>query len=63
MEVVQKAGGDVYGGVLSYRPTSNLTFSGTFDRTINIASQLSADKSALTLPALSRANPIGYFDG
>ena len=45
------AEGNVYGGVLSYRPTPDLTFAGTFDRTINIASQISATNNlALTLP-------------
>jgi hypothetical protein len=44
------AGGEAYGGVLSYYPTVALTFTGTVDRTINIASQPSASNLALTLP-------------
>ena len=47
------AQGNVYGGQLSYYPTSSLTFSGTFDRTINIASQSLGTNLALTLPGLS----------
>lgn len=45
------AGGDVYGGSISYYPTSDLTFVGTLDRTINISSQASATQLALTLPS------------
>ena len=44
------AGGEVYGGVLTYNPTVDLTFAGTIDRTVNIASQPSATNLALTLP-------------
>jgi hypothetical protein len=44
------AGGNVYGGLLSYYPTADLTFTGTIDRTINVASQSSPTNLALTLP-------------
>jgi Putative beta-barrel porin 2 len=44
------AGGDVYGGVISYYPTAYLTFTGTLDRTTNISSQTGASNLALTLP-------------
>jgi Putative beta-barrel porin 2 len=44
------AEGNVYGGQLSYFPTIDLTFTGTIDRTINIASQPFATNLALTLP-------------
>jgi hypothetical protein len=47
------AGGDVYGGALSYYPTPRWTLTGTVDKTINIASQASATNLALTLPAFS----------
>jgi hypothetical protein len=55
------AGGNVYGGVLSYRPTVDWTFAGTVDRTINIASQGSATTNlALTLPGqLAVQVPLG----
>jgi hypothetical protein len=47
------AGGDVFGGSLSYYPTVDLAFTGTVDVTINSASQspISATNLALTLPA------------
>jgi hypothetical protein len=44
------AGGEVYGGALTYNPTADLTFAGSIDRTVNIASQPSATNLALTLP-------------
>jgi hypothetical protein len=47
------AGGDVYGGALSYYPTTTWTLTGTVDRTINISSQPSATNLALTLPGLT----------
>jgi hypothetical protein len=47
------AGGDVYGGALSYYPTPYWTFSATVDETINISSQASPSNLALTLPALT----------
>jgi hypothetical protein len=55
-----EAGGDVYGGVLYYYPTSKWTLTGTVDRTRNIASQASLTNLALTLPALSPVQiPLG----
>ena len=54
------AGGDVYGGALSYRPTNQWTLTGTVDRTVNIASQPFAANLALTLPGLTAVQvPIG----
>jgi Putative beta-barrel porin 2 len=53
------AGGDVYGGSLSYYPTPSWTLTGTVDKTTNIASQAlastqaSATNLALTLPAFT----------
>ena len=47
------AGGDVYGGALSYQPTSQWTLTGTIDRTINIASQPFAPNFALTVQGLT----------
>ncbi len=48
------AGGDVYGGALSYYPTTQWTLSGTVDRTINISSsQSSTTNLALTLPGIT----------
>jgi Putative beta-barrel porin 2 len=48
------AGGDVYGGALSYYPTQNWTLIGTVDRTVNISSSpTSATNLALTLPGLT----------
>ena len=50
------AGGDVYGGALSYYPTPSWTLTGTVDRTINLAStstSTSATNLALTLPGLA----------
>ena len=50
----------MYGGVLSYYPTSKWTLTGTVDRTRNIASQASLTNLALTLPALSPVQiPLG----
>jgi hypothetical protein len=47
------AGGDVYGGTLSYYPLPKWTLTGALDTTINIASQASVTNLALTLPGLS----------
>jgi hypothetical protein len=48
------AGGDVYGGALSYYPSPNWTITGTLDRTINVSSApTSATNLALTLPGLA----------
>jgi hypothetical protein len=46
------AGGEVYGGVISYYPTAYLTFTGTLDRTTNISSQGAVSNLALTLPTI-----------
>jgi putative beta-barrel porin BBP2 len=54
------AEGNVYGGTLSYAPIPDLTFTGTVDRTINIASQPFAANLALTLPSLTAIQiPLG----
>jgi Putative beta-barrel porin 2 len=54
------AGGQVYGGVLYYTPTVDLTLAATFDKTFNIASQVSATNLALTLPGqIAVQVPIG----
>ena len=55
------AGGDAYGGALSYYPTAQWTLTGTIDRTINISSaQSSATNLALTLPGLTAEQiPLG----
>ena len=58
------AGGNVYGGALSYYPTADLTFTGTIDETINLASNVALQSSttnlALTLPGVSAVQvPIG----
>jgi Putative beta-barrel porin 2 len=45
------AGGDVYGGSISYYPTHQLTLTGTVDRTINISSQSAVTNLALSLPS------------
>jgi hypothetical protein len=49
------AGGNVYGGALSYYPTQNWTLAGTVDRTINISSApaSAATNLALTIPGLT----------
>jgi hypothetical protein len=47
------AGGIVYGGALTYNPTTVWTLTGTIDRTTNIASQASSSNLALTLPGLT----------
>ena len=47
------AGGDVYGGSLTYYPTPGWTLTGTVDKTINIVTQASATNLALTLPSLT----------
>jgi hypothetical protein len=47
------AGGEVYGGALSYYPTLGWTFSAAIDETINNASQASPSNLALALPALT----------
>jgi hypothetical protein len=53
-------GGNVYGGLLSYYPTPDLTLTGTVDRTINISSQPFASNLALTLPGqLAVQVPLG----
>jgi hypothetical protein len=44
------AGGDVYGGALSYYPTPKWTLTGAVDRTINIVTQTAATILALTVP-------------
>ncbi len=44
------AGGDVYGGLVSYYPTPEWTFTGTVDKTINVSSQAAATNLALSLP-------------
>jgi hypothetical protein len=54
------AEGNVYGGRLSYYPTAALTFTGSVDRTINIASQPFTTNLALTLPGLTAVQiPLG----
>jgi hypothetical protein len=55
------AGGDVYGGALSYYPTAQWTVTGTIDRTINIASSpIATTNLALTLPGLTAEQiPLG----
>jgi hypothetical protein len=55
------AGGDVYGGAISYYPTAQWTLTGTIDRTINIASaQSAATNLALTLPGVTAEQiPLG----
>ena len=48
------AGGDIYGGAISYYPTPQLTFTGTVERTVNISSSpAAATNLALTLPTFS----------
>jgi hypothetical protein len=47
------AGGDVYGGRLSYYPTPAWIITAAVDETINVASQASLSNLALTLPALT----------
>jgi hypothetical protein len=54
------AGGDVYGGKLTYYPTSVWTISASADETINKASQAFASPLALTLPAQAPVQiPLG----
>jgi hypothetical protein len=54
------AGGDVYGGTLSYYPNPKWTLTGAVDKTINIVSQAAATNLALTLPALTTVQiPLG----
>ena len=54
------AEGNVYGGSLSYYPTPALIFTGTVDRTVNIASQPFGTNLALTLPGLAAIQlPLG----
>jgi hypothetical protein len=54
------AGGDVYGGSLTYLPTSVWTVSASFNKTINIASEAFSSQLALTLPAQTPVQiPIG----
>ena len=45
------AGGDVYGGKISYYPTPAWTITAAIDETINISSQTAVSTQALTLPA------------
>jgi hypothetical protein len=53
--------GEVYGGAISYYPTSKWTVTGTVDRTTNIASQVSTTTNlALTLPGITAVQiPLG----
>ena len=44
------AGGDVYGGKISYYPTPAWTITAAIDETINISSQTAVSTQALTLP-------------
>ncbi len=44
------AGGDVYGGAISYYPTPAWTITTAIDETINISSETSASTQALTVP-------------
>jgi hypothetical protein len=44
------AGGDVYGGAISYYPTPDWTVSAAIDETINVSSQVTASTQALTIP-------------
>jgi hypothetical protein len=55
------AGGDVYGGALSYYPTVQWMVTGTIDRTINIAaSPIATTNLALTVPGLTAEQiPLG----
>ena len=57
----ETAGGNVYGATLAYQPIFPLTFTGTVDRTINIASQQQLTSNlALTLPGLTAVQiPLG----
>ena len=45
------AGGNVYGGKVSYYPTPAWTITAAIDETINVSSQTAASTQALTLPA------------
>ena len=45
------AGGDVYGGSLTYYPTADWTIKATVDETINISSETSPSTEALSIPA------------
>ena len=45
------AGGEVFGGKISYYPTPAWTLTAAIDETINISSQTAASTQALTLPA------------
>ncbi len=47
------AGGDVYGGALTYYPTADWTIFVTYDKTINIASGTSSSTQAIFLPGLT----------
>jgi hypothetical protein len=49
------AGGDVFGGTISYYPTALLSISANVDETINISSQTVTANQALTLPV---ATPV-----
>ena len=45
-----KAGGDVYGGAISYYPTPPWTITASIDETINVSSETSASTQALAIP-------------
>jgi hypothetical protein len=47
------AGGEVYGGAISYYPTPVWTLSATIDETVNVSSETSASTQALAIPALT----------
>jgi Putative beta-barrel porin 2 len=47
------AGGEVYGGSLSYYPTSVWTISASINETVNISSQISTSPLALSIPVQS----------
>jgi hypothetical protein len=45
-----KAGGDVYGGAISYYPTPPWTITASIDETINVSSETSVSTQALVIP-------------
>ena len=51
----QPAGGNVYGGALSYYPTAEWTISAHIDETINISSQTTTSIQALNFPIVTPA--------
>jgi hypothetical protein len=51
----QPAGGDVYGGALTYYPITDWTISAHVDETINVSSQTTPSIQALTIPVLTPA--------